>query len=130
MTRYTVQPRDRIFVKSCGFFSFDKNGVKNVGKNMSKSLNGKYSPGMFAMRHVKQSATDAFKTALKRAIQKAAEATDDLVGNKITNKITRFLNAQQKNSEIVTNHHDKEIHKKRYISPQERQETIDELRLK
>ena len=40
---------------------------KKVGKNMSKNLSGKYSPGMLAARqklldHAKQSPTDAFKT--------------------------------------------------------------------
>ena len=53
-----------------------------------------------------------------------------MIDNKITNKITRFLkNPQQNNSKIVTNEHDKEIPKERYISPEERQEFIDELRL-
>ena len=37
--RYSVQPRDRIFVEGYGFFSF----AKNIGKNISKSLSGKYS---------------------------------------------------------------------------------------
>ena len=32
---------------------------------------------------LRQSATDAFKTALKRAIQKTAEATGNLIGKKI-----------------------------------------------
>ena len=35
----------------------------------------------------------------------------------------------QNNSETITNKHDKEIHKGRYISPEERQKIIDELRL-
>ena len=38
--------------------------------------------------------------------------------------------SQQNNSKTVTNKHDKEIQKERYISPEERQEIIDELRLK
>ena len=38
--------------------------------------------------------------------------------------------SQQNNSETVTNEHDKEIPKERYISPEKRQENIDELRLK
>ena len=38
MTRYSVQPRDRIFVKGYGFFSFAKNMGKNIGKNTSKKL--------------------------------------------------------------------------------------------
>ena len=49
MTRYSVQPRDRIFVKGYGFLSFAKNMGKNIGKNISKNLSGKYSPGMLPM---------------------------------------------------------------------------------
>ena len=33
MTRYSVQPRDRIFVKGYGFFSF----AKNMGRNAEKT---------------------------------------------------------------------------------------------
>ena len=43
MTRYSVQPRDWIFGKSYGFLPFAKNMVKGFGKNISKSLSGKYS---------------------------------------------------------------------------------------
>ena len=39
MTRYSIKPRDRIFVKGYGFLSF----AKNIGKNISKNLTGKYS---------------------------------------------------------------------------------------
>ena len=39
MTRYSVQPRYRIFVKGYGFLSF----AKNMGKNIRKNLSGKYS---------------------------------------------------------------------------------------
>ena len=42
MMRYSVQPRDRIFVKGYGFFPFAKNTGKNIGKNKSKNLSGKY----------------------------------------------------------------------------------------
>ena len=35
MTRYSVQPRDRIFVKIYGFLSFAKNMDRNIGKNIS-----------------------------------------------------------------------------------------------
>ena len=34
--RYSVQPRDRIFVKGYGFLSFAKNMSKNIGKKISK----------------------------------------------------------------------------------------------
>ena len=66
--RYSVQPRDRIFVKGYGFLSFSKNIDKDTGKNVSKNLSGKYSQKL--VDHAKQSATDAFKTASKRTIQK------------------------------------------------------------
>ena len=75
--RYSIEPRDRIYVKGYGFLFF----FKNVGK----SLSNKY--GQKLLDSTKKSATGA-KTALKRAIQKTAEATGDLVGNKIPDKIT------------------------------------------
>ena len=70
MTRYLVQPRDRIFVRAYGFLSFDKNMGENIGKNISKKLSGKCSPGMLAIPqklpvHAKQSATDALKLLQK-----------------------------------------------------------------
>ena len=69
-----------------------------------------------------------FKTISKRAIQKTAEATGDLNGNKIAHKITKVSkNSRQTNSGTVTSEHDNEIPKERYISPEERQEIIDEL---
>ena len=37
MTRYSVQPEDRIFVKGYVFLSFPKNNGKNVGKNIVKA---------------------------------------------------------------------------------------------
>ena len=46
-------------------------------------------------------------------------------------KITKVKkNSEQNNSETVTNEHDKEIPKERYVSPQERQKIIAELRLR
>ena len=45
-------------------------------------------------------------------------------------KLQVSKNSQQNNSETVTNEHDKEIPKERYIPPVERQEIVDELRLK
>ena len=56
MKRYSVQPRDRIFVKGYGFLSF----AKNMGKNISKNLNGKC--GQKFLDPAKQSAKDAIKT--------------------------------------------------------------------
>ena len=79
---------------------------------------------------LKKSTTDAIKTASKRAIQKTAEATGDLIGNKIVDKITS-VSKKKSDKGLHNNDEDAEIttHKKRYISPKERQQIIDELRL-
>ena len=66
MMRYSVRPRDRIFVKGYAFLSFAKNVSRGTGKNISKNLSGKYSQKLFD--HAKQSATDALKTSSKRVI--------------------------------------------------------------
>ena len=56
--------------------------------------------------------------------------TGDLIGNKITDKITS-ISTKKSTKELRNNDEDMEItiHKKRYISPEERQQIIDELRL-
>ena len=56
--------------------------------------------------------------------------TDDLIGNKIADKITS-ISTKKSTKELRNNDEDMEItiHKKRYISPEERQQIIDELRL-
>ena len=76
----------------------------------------------------KKSTTDAIKTASKRAVQKTAEAAGDLIGNKIADKIT---SVSTKSNKELPREEDVEIttHKKRYISPEEGQQIIDELRL-
>ena len=43
MTRYSVQPRIRIFVKGYDFLHFAKNVGKNISKNISKNVSSKYS---------------------------------------------------------------------------------------
>ena len=107
--------------------SFAKNIGKNIGKNISKILSGKYSQK--SLNHTKQSATDALKTTSKKEIQKIAEAAGDLTGCKITSRITKISrSSSQNNSETITNKHDKEIPKERYISPEERQKIIEYLK--
>ena len=83
---------------------------------------------------LKKSTTDAIKTASKRAIQKTAEATSDLIGNKITGQITSVSKKKPvmklRSKELPNNnngHVEITAHKKRYISPEERQKIIDEL---
>ena len=58
--RYSVQPRDRIFVKGYGFFSFAINMGKNIGKNIIKHLSCKYSQKLFD--NTTRSATDSLST--------------------------------------------------------------------
>ena len=76
-----------------------------------------------------KSAADAIKNASKRAIQKTAEATDDLVGNKIADKITIVSKKSTKKLPTIDEDVELTTHKKRYVSPKERQQIIDELRL-
>ena len=42
MMPYSVQPRNKIFVKGYGFLSFSKTMGKSIGKNISKNLSNKY----------------------------------------------------------------------------------------
>ena len=98
---------------------------------MGKTLSNKY--GQKPLDSVKKSITDAIKTTSKKAIQKTGEATSDLIGNKIADKITS-VSKKKSTKELHNNdetEEDAEIttHKKRYISPKERQQIIDELRL-
>ena len=101
--RYSIEPRQRRFVKGYGFMSFARN------------FNDKYSKSLM-------DASKTFaKTAGKKILKETAKATADLIGNKITDKVT----AKPHNQDEVING----IPKERYISPEERQKIIDELRL-
>ena len=63
----------------------------------------------------------------KQQIQpKTTETTDDLIGNKIANKITKKKNSPQYILETVESIY---CETERYISPEERQQIIHELRL-
>ena len=74
--RYSVEPRERRYIKGYGLLSFDKKlGISN-----------KYSQKLVG--NAKKSATDVIKTASKTAIEKTAEATGDLIANKIADKIS------------------------------------------
>ena len=116
---YSVKPRDRIYVKGYWFLPF--------AKSMGKSLSSKY--GQKILDGAKKSTTDAIKTASKRAIQKTAEATGDLIGNKIVNKITSVSKKKSNNNNDNIEDVELTTHKKRYISPEERQQIVNELSL-
>ena len=77
--RYSVEPRDQIYVKSHGFLSF----AKSLGNNLSS----KY--GQNLLDTTKKSAINAFKIASKGANQKLADKIGNLVGNEVAEKITK-----------------------------------------
>ena len=110
--RYSIEPRDRVYVKGYGFMSFARRKSNKYGKKLVDTA--------------KKSATDAIKTASKRAIQKTAESTGDLVVKKIADKITSVF--KKSNKKLPTIDEELTTHE-RYISPEERQQIIDELRL-
>ena len=122
--RNSIEPRGRKYVKGYGFLSF--------ARNMGKSLSNKYGQNLFDS--AKKSFTDAIKTASKSVIQKTAEAAGGLIGNKIADKITsvsKKISNNNKDDDDDDDDDDVELttHKKRYISPEERQQIINELRL-
>ena len=93
--RYSIEPRDRVYVKGYGFMSF------------ARSMSNKY--GKKLVDAAKKSATDAMKTASKRAIQKSEEATGDLVGNKIDDKITSVSKKNSNNNDDDNNNNDDDV---------------------
>ena len=105
--RYSVEPRERRYVKGYGFMSF--------GRNFSD----KYRK-LLMDKGIDVSKTFA-KTAGKKIFKETA-ITGDLIGNKIADKIT---SASKKPHDEVNN----EILKERYISPKDRQKIINELKL-
>ena len=66
----------------------------------------------------------------KDLFKKTAEPIGDFIGNEITERVAQLYDGkitkiskilQQNYSETVTNEHDKEIPKERYVSPEKRQ---------
>ena len=68
--RYSIEPRERRYVKGYGFMSFARN------------FNDKYSKSLMDL-----SKTFA-KTAGKKILKETARATGDLIGTKTADKIT------------------------------------------
>ena len=97
--RYSIEPRDRVYVKGYGFISFARNMSNKYGKKLVDTA--------------KTSATDAIQTPSKRAIQKTAEATGDLIGNKIPDKITRVSQKSTKKFPTIDEDEELTTHKKK-----------------
>ena len=107
--RYSIEPRERRFIKGYGFMSF----ARNFSDKYSKSLMDK---------GVDISKTFA-KTAGQKILKETAKPTGDLIGNKIADKITPKP-SKKSHDEAING-----IPKEKYISPKERQKIIDELKL-
>ena len=105
--RYSTESRFRKYVKEYDFLSF------------ARKCGDKY--GTKLMDTATKTGIDAAKTASKRVVQKTSEATRDLIGNEIADKITS-IGKPKENEE--TNKVE-EI----YISPEKRQQIIEDLRL-
>ena len=85
--RYSIEPKDRIYIKRFGFLCF----AKNLGKNLSNKYSQK------SLDSAKKSTKHTIITASKRVIQKTADATWDLIDDKTAEKIK---NASKKSSYI------------------------------
>ena len=131
--RYSIEPRERRYIKGYGFLSFARNFGNKYGK---KLMNTAIKTGAnFISKYGKKLTDTAIKTgkdfattAGKIIVHKSTEATGDLIGNKIADKITSASKKSQ-NEEIQSTEVNNEKPKERYISPKKRQQVIDELRL-
>ena len=108
--RYSIEQKYGTYVNGCGFLSF----AKIFGNKYGKKL----------MDTARKTETDAAKTVSKKEVQKTAEATGDLVGNKITDQINSVRKIKSKEKEDERNKK-QEI----YITPEKRQQVVDDLRL-
>ena len=92
---------------------------------MGRNLTNKY--GEKILNSAKKSTTDAIKIASNRTIQNTAEKTGDLIGNKIQEKI---ISISKTSSKELHSQNENEIEiRKKDISPEKRQQIIDEVRL-
>ena len=105
--RYSTEPKYRKYVKRYSFLSF----ARKFGDKYGKKL----------MDTATKMAIDVAKAASKRVVQKTAEANWDLIANKIADKITSLGTTKSKKEE--------EERQEIYISPEKRQQIIDDLRL-
>ena len=105
---YSIEPRERRYVKGYGFVSF----ARNFSDKYSKSLMDK---GIDVSKKFA-------KAVGKKILKETAKAAGDLIGNKIADRIT---SASKKSHDEVND----EILKERYISPKDRKKIINELKL-
>ena len=103
--RYSTEPKFRKYIKENDFLSFARKFSDKYGKKL--------------MDTGTKTGIGAAKTDSKTVVQTTAEATGYLIRNKIADKITSLGKRKSKEKE------EQEI----YISPEKRQQIIDDLRL-
>ena len=101
MTRYSVEPRTRTYVKGYGFLSF-----------------ARYFPNKYK-KQLLDTRLDALKTASEKIVHKAAETAGKFTGNKITDKVVKPKHVIDGNSRNV---------EETIIPPEKREEISNELR--
>ena len=91
--RYSIEPKERRYVKRYGFLSFARNFGNKYGKKLMNTaiktdtnFNSKYGKTL-TYRTIK-TGKDFATIAAKKIVHKSAEATGDLIDNKIADKIT------------------------------------------
>ena len=123
--RYSIEPKERRYVKGYVFLSFATNFGNKYGK---KLMNTAIKTGTnFNSKYGKKLTDPAIKTgkdfatiAAKKIVHKSEEATGDLIGNKIADKITSASKKSQ-NEETQSDKVNNKIPKERNISTKERQ---------
>ena len=89
--RYSIEPREKRYVKGYGFMSY----ARNFSDKYSKSLMDK---------GIDLSKTFAKTAGKKKILKETAKGTGDLIGNKIADKITAKA------------HNEDEVNNERYFS--------------
>ena len=100
--RYSIEPRERRYIKGYVFLSFAKNFSNKYGKKLmntaikaGSNFNSKY--GKKLTDTAIKTGTDFAMIAGKKIVHKSAKATGDLIGNKIADKITAKPSKKSKN---------------------------------
>ena len=122
--RYSIEPRERRYIKGYRFLSFARIFGNKYGKKLMNTViktganfNSKY--GKKLTDTAIKTGKDFAATAGKKIVHKSAEATGDLIGNKIADNITSASKKSQ-NEEIQSTDVNNAIPKERYISPKKK----------
>ena len=127
--RYSIDRRNKIYVKSYGFLSFTENIATHAAK-VARDMSNKQSQKL--LNSAKIYTADATKTASKRAIEKTAEVTGDLICNKFADNVTCISKSPRNASKKLhskTDENEIEISKGRCIAPEKSEQRTVELRI-